>query len=154
MMQVRLVTVGKLKEQYLREACAEYAKRIGRFAKLQILELEEARLPENPGEKEIAQALEAEASAIEKACAGYVIALCIEGKQQKSEAFAGLLTRLGVQGQGTVTLVFLRAGGADQAAGGSAAVHVGDDLPPSAGTGDAAGAAIPGVSDSGRGEIS
>ncbi|WP_303162446.1 23S rRNA (pseudouridine(1915)-N(3))-methyltransferase RlmH [Ruminococcus champanellensis] len=92
MMQVRLVTVGKLKEQYLREACAEYAKRIGRFAKLQILELEEARLPENPGEKEIAQALEAEASAIEKACAGYVIALCIEGKQQKSQAFAGLLT--------------------------------------------------------------
>lgn len=105
MMQVRLVTVGKLKEQYLREACAEYAKRIGRFAKLQILELEEARLPENPGEKEIAQALEAEASAIEKACAGYVIALCIEGKQQKSQAFAGLLTRLGVQGQGMVTLV-------------------------------------------------
>ena len=157
MMQVRLVTVGKLKEQYLREACAEYAKRIGRFAKLQILELEEARLPENPGEKEIAQALEAEASAIEKACAGYVIALCIEGKQQKSEAFAGLLTRLGVQGAGhgdPGDRQFLRAGGADQAAGGSAAVHVGDDLPPSAGTGDAAGAAIPGVSDSGRGEIS
>jgi len=100
MMQVRLVTVGKLKEKYLREACAEYAKRIGRVAKL-----EEARLPEDPGEKEITQALEVEASAIEKACAGYVIALCIEGKQQKSEAFAGLLTRLGVQGQGTVTLV-------------------------------------------------
>ena len=105
MMQVRLVTVGKLKEKYLRDACGEYAKRIGRFARLQILELEEARLPENPGEKEIAKALETEAVAIERACAGYVIARCSEGKQQSSQAFAGLLSRLGVQGQGTVTLV-------------------------------------------------
>lgn len=105
MMNVKLVTVGKLKEAYLRDACAEYAKRIGRYANLQILELEEARLPEKPQEKEIARALAQEAAAMEKLLSGYVIALCIEGRQRSSSDFSALLTELGVRGQGTVTLL-------------------------------------------------
>lgn len=105
MLRVRLITVGKLKEAYLRDACAEYAKRIGRFADLKIIELDEARLPESPTEGEIKRALEQEATAIQKACEGYIIALCIEGKQLSSEAFSAYLTQRGMAGQGTMSLV-------------------------------------------------
>ena len=105
MLRLRLIVVGKLKEAYLRDACAEYAKRIGRFATLRIMELDEARLPEKPAQQEITRALSLEGEAILRACEGYVIALCIEGRQQSSEAFSARLADLGVQGQGTVSLV-------------------------------------------------
>lgn len=105
MLKVKLITVGKLKEQYLRDACAEYAKRIGRFASLSILELDEARLPDKPSQAEIDKALARESEAILRACEGYVIALCIEGGQKSSEEFSRQLTELGVRGLGTVSLL-------------------------------------------------
>lgn len=105
MLKVRLITVGKLKEQYLRDACAEYAKRIGRFASLQIIELEESRLSDKPSRSEIDKALAKESEAILRVCEGYVIALCIEGKQRTSEEFSAMIQEIGVRGQGTVSLI-------------------------------------------------
>ena len=105
MLRLRVIAVGKLKEAYLRDACAEYAKRISRFAELKLVELPEARLPETPGDAEIQGALNQEATSMLKACEGYVIALCIEGKELSSEAFAARLSDLAVQGQSTVTLL-------------------------------------------------
>ena len=57
MLRIDLLVVGKLKEEYWRRACEEYTKRLGAFAKVQILELPEARVPQNPSEAQIAAAL-------------------------------------------------------------------------------------------------
>lgn len=76
MVKVNLVCVGKLKESYWRDAVAEYAKRLGRFCRFEVIELAERRTPEE------------EADAILRACRGHVIAMTVEGKQVTSEQFA------------------------------------------------------------------
>lgn len=105
MQTIQLLTYGKLKESYLRAACAEYEKRLSRFCRLQCVELEPVALPERPSEKEIAAALEKEGQALLKRKKGLTIAMCIEGKQMDSPAFAKLLQRAAVQGDSTVTLL-------------------------------------------------
>ena len=90
MISVKIISVGSLKESYLREACDEYSKRLGAFCKLSFCELREARLPSSPSQKEIEAALDAEAENILSAISprSYKIAMCVEGKQLSSEAFA------------------------------------------------------------------
>ncbi len=66
MFSVTLIAVGKLKEAFYRDAAAEYAKRLGAYCALKIVELPEQRLPEDPSPAQIAQALEREADAVEK----------------------------------------------------------------------------------------
>ena len=81
MIRINLITVGKLKEKYWRDAAAEYSKRLGAFCKLEIVELNESRLSDNPSEKEIAAALENEAKAMKGYTdikGAYNIAMCIE----------------------------------------------------------------------------
>ena len=104
-MQISLVTVGKLKESWLREAYAEYEKRLSRYCRLTLTELPEARLPEEPSAAEIAAALEKEGKAILSACRGTVIAMCIEGKQYASEEFAQMIAGRGTAGESTLTFV-------------------------------------------------
>ena len=58
MLQVMILCVGKLKERYLTDACAEYTKRLSAFCKLTLTELPEARLPDSPSDAEIRKALE------------------------------------------------------------------------------------------------
>ncbi|PWM99822.1 MAG: 23S rRNA (pseudouridine(1915)-N(3))-methyltransferase RlmH, partial [Massilioclostridium sp.] len=53
MMNVQILCVGKLKEQYLRDACAEYSKRLGAFCKLSIVEINECKISNNPNQAEI-----------------------------------------------------------------------------------------------------
>ena len=104
-MQIHLVTVGKLKEKWLREAYAEYEKRLQRYCRLTLTELPESRLPEVPSDAETAAALEQEGKAILAACKGKIIAMCIEGKMHSSEEFAGMLDRMAVTGDSTVSFV-------------------------------------------------
>lgn len=104
-MQIHLITVGKLKEKWLREAYAEYEKRLTRYCKLSLTELPESRLPEEPSDAEIAAALQQEGRAILNACRGRIIALCIEGKQRSSEEFAALLSQYALSGDSTVSFV-------------------------------------------------
>ena len=101
MIRINLITVGKLKEKYWRDAAAEYSKRLGAFCKLEIVELNESRLSDNPSEKEIAAALENEA----KAMKGYTIAMCIEGKQLSSEKLSKKLSECGLNGFSTVNFI-------------------------------------------------
>ena len=61
MLEVKIICVGKLKERYLTEGCAEYCKRLAAYGRIRITELEEVRLPERPGEAQIRAALEASA---------------------------------------------------------------------------------------------
>ncbi len=83
---VRFITVGSLKESYLREAAAEYKKRLSGMCRVEEIELKEVRLPEDPSESEIKRALSEEAKAILAAVPprSFTIALCVEGKQMSS----------------------------------------------------------------------
>lgn len=88
MLEVRIICIGKLKEAYWRDAVAEYEKRLRPLCKFSIIELPEARLPNDPSPAEIDRALEQEAKAILEKTAGTVIPLCIEGKLLDSPALA------------------------------------------------------------------
>ena len=107
MLNIRLICVGKLKERFYAEAVAEYAKRLGAFCRLEVIELAEERLGENPSAAELEAALNREAEQIEKKLLkdGTIVCLCVEGGQMDSEAFAGLLTRTENSGRPRLSFV-------------------------------------------------
>ena len=90
MLNVKLITVGSLKEGYLKEAISEYSKRLSAFCSFEITELKEYKLPDSPAESDISKALRDEAERIRKSMPqkSYKIALCVEGKQLSSEELA------------------------------------------------------------------
>lgn len=90
MIKITLITLGKLKEKYLRDAVDEYAKRLSRYCKLEIIELNPVALPEKPSQSEIDTALLKEAEMIEKRIpeGARVVSLCVEGKPFTSEKLA------------------------------------------------------------------
>ena len=90
MQKVTILCVGKLKEKFYIDAAAEYVKRLSRFCKLELVELPEERLPEDPSPAQIEAALLKEAAAIRaKLPSGAaLIALCVEGEPRSSEALA------------------------------------------------------------------
>ena len=106
-MNVTIVCVGRLKEDYLRAACAEYAKRLQAFCRFNVEETEAEKLPDDPSQAEIAAALEKEGDRILTTLpkGAYTVALCVEGRQQSSEELAELLTNIPVQGNGAAAFV-------------------------------------------------
>lgn len=110
MQKVTILCVGKLKEKFYMDAAAEYAKRLSRYCKLELVELPEERLPEDPSPAQIEAALLKEAAAIRaKLPAGAsLIALCVEGDLRSSEALARQMADWASQGVGQ--LVFLIGG--------------------------------------------
>lgn len=107
MQHVDIVCFGKLKERFWREAVDEYRKRLTAYCKLDVIELNEAALPLAPSDKEIAQALDAEAELALKYISdkNYVIALCVEGKQMTSVALSEKLDELATGGKSGVTFI-------------------------------------------------
>ena len=107
MINVKLLCVGKLKEKFYADACAEYAKRLGRYCRLDITELPESRLPQAPTPGEIAAALEKEGEAIRTRIppGSIVVALCVEGEAYSSEQLAQALTRWAQAGSKGLVLV-------------------------------------------------
>ena len=97
MFRIKLIALGTLKESFWREALAEYEKRLAAYAKVEVAELKECRLPENPSRAEIDAALEKEADAIFAALPprAYLAALCVEGKAISSTELAALLQNAG-----------------------------------------------------------
>jgi 23S rRNA (pseudouridine1915-N3)-methyltransferase len=94
MLNIRIVCVGNLKESYLKEGIAEYAKRMTGKCDFKIVELKEEKVPENPSAGEIAAALDKEAAKIIDAVKGsYRIAMCVEAKQVTSEGMAEMIER-------------------------------------------------------------
>lgn len=83
---VRFITVGNLKEPYLRDAAAEYKRRLSGMCRVEEIELKEVKLPDDPSESEIKKALSEEAKAILAAIPprSYPIAMCVEGNQMSS----------------------------------------------------------------------
>ena len=93
MLSVHLICVGKLKEKFYLEAAAEYQKRLSAYCRLTLVELPEEKLPQNPTQGQIDQALSKEAQAIRAKLppSASVVALCVEGKERSSEELARLL---------------------------------------------------------------
>lgn len=106
-MNVTIIALGKLKEKYLRDAVTEYTKRIAPYGKTEIIELNPVKLQDNPSEKEISNALNKEAEDIKKKIPNnsYIFALCIEGKEKSSEAFAKAIGDAALTGKSNVTFI-------------------------------------------------
>lgn len=90
MVHVKFIVLGTLKEAYLRDAAAEYEKRLGAFCRFELVQLKEERLSDDPSEAEIRKALDREAAAIlaQISPRAYCVAMCVEGKQLSSEELA------------------------------------------------------------------
>ena len=95
MIKITLITLGKLKEKYLRDAVDEYAKRLSRYCKLDVVELTPVNLSEKPSQGEIDAVLLKEAEMIEKRIpeGSEVTVLCVEGKANTSEQFAEFIEK-------------------------------------------------------------
>ena len=93
MLSIHLICVGKLKEKFYREAVEEYTKRLSAYCKLNLVELPEVKLPQNPSQGEIQSALDKEGAAIRAKIPqnASVIAMCVEGKTRSSEELAALV---------------------------------------------------------------
>ncbi len=96
MINVTVIAVGKLKESYLRDGCSEYIKRLGAFAKVNVVEIAEERASDNPSQSEINNIIEKEGERIlAKIPKGAVlIPLCIEGTEYSSPDFSRLIENL------------------------------------------------------------
>ena len=110
MQKVSLICVGKLKEPFYAAAVAEYQKRLARHCKLEIVELPEHRLGDDPSPAEIERALAYEAAQIEEKLprSATWIAMCVEGRVLSSPQLSETITRLGASGASQ--LVFLIGG--------------------------------------------
>lgn len=107
MQTVTIICEGKLKEKYLRDACAEYSKRLSAYCKLNIIELNPHRISDNPSAAEIDAALQAESKEILSKIPSNakVYAMCIEGKQMPSEKLADEISACAVQGFNNVVFI-------------------------------------------------
>lgn len=99
-MKITIITVGKLKEKYLKDAIAEYSKRLSKYCKLEIVEVADEKTPENASEVVEDAIRSKEAERILKYIKedAFVITLEIAGKQLTSEEFADKIEQLGVRG--------------------------------------------------------
>lgn len=109
-MNIRLITIGKLKETYLKDAQKEYEKRLSRFVKLEILELAEHKLKENASEKEEEKGRQIEGEAIlsKVKSSDIVIILDLDGKSLTSVELSNLIEGYGIEGKSN--LVFIIGG--------------------------------------------
>ena len=116
MQRVTILCVGKLKEKFYIDAAAEYVKRLQRHCKLELIELPEQRLPDEPSPAEIQKALRTEGDAIREKLpkSGAVIALCIEGRPCSSQELSRRMAEFGVQGKTQLTFLIGGSVGLDE----------------------------------------
>ena len=107
MIKVTIIAVGKLKEKYFRDACAEYEKRLSNFCKLNIIEIDETKCPSSPSQAEINKVVEGEGdkilSKIQKGA--YVITMCIEGNEISSTKLANMIENISAYGDSHIVFV-------------------------------------------------
>jgi len=94
MVQIRIITVGTLKEDYLKDAISEYKKRLMQFARVEEINIKEEKINDEDNKAEILASLEKEGEKIIKASPrdSVRIALCVEGREMSSEEFASLIS--------------------------------------------------------------
>ncbi|MDR7078770.1 23S rRNA (pseudouridine1915-N3)-methyltransferase [Neobacillus niacini] len=106
-MNISIVTVGKLKEKYLKMGIDEYLKRMTLYAKVEIIEVADEKAPEELSEAEMLQVKQKEGERILAKISQdtYVIALAINGKMQSSEELANTLDKLATYGKSKIAFI-------------------------------------------------
>lgn len=106
-MNITVITVGKLKERYFREAVEEYSTRLSKYCKLEIIEVPDEKASENLSTAQEQMVIQKEGQGILKHVKEdtYVIALAIQGKQLPSEGLADLINDLGIKGRSSLGFV-------------------------------------------------
>ena len=106
-MKITIITVGKIKEKYLKDAIAEYSKRLSKYCKLEIIEVADEKTPDNASEvvEESIRSKEAERILKYVKDDAYVITLEINGKQLTSEELADKIEKLGIQGTSHIAFI-------------------------------------------------
>lgn len=106
-MKITILTVGKIKEKYLKDAIAEYVKRLSRYCKLEIVEVADEKTIENASQVLETQIRDKEAERLMKYIRedAYVITLEIKGKQLTSEELSEKINQLGIQGKSHIIFV-------------------------------------------------
>ena len=106
-MKIKIVTVGKLKEKYLKDGIAEYSKRISRFAAVEMIELADEKTPDRASDSENEKILDLEGNGILSKIGDreFVVVLAIEGKTLSSEEFSKQLEQASINGYSTLTFV-------------------------------------------------
>lgn len=106
-MNISIVTVGKLKEKYLKQGIEEYLKRLTSYAKVEIIEVADEKAPEELSELEMEQVKQKEGERILAKISqdSHVIALAISGKMQSSEDLADTIDKLATYGKSKIAFV-------------------------------------------------
>lgn len=106
-MKITILTVGKIREKYLRDAIAEYTKRLSKYCKPEIIEVADEKTPDNASEtvEENIRTKEGERLLKFVRDDAYVITLEINGKQLSSEELAEKIEKLGVQGTSHIMFI-------------------------------------------------
>ncbi|MDQ0417833.1 23S rRNA (pseudouridine1915-N3)-methyltransferase [Croceifilum oryzae] len=99
-MRIQLITIGKLKEKFLKQACDEYQKRLQAYAKIEVIELAEEKCSDQPSDAEIEQVLRKEGERIQKALHpdSFAIVLAVNGEMVTSPGLAKKLDHLTTYG--------------------------------------------------------
>lgn len=115
-MKFQIITVGKLKEKYLRDGIQEYLKRLQSYATVEIIEVADEQTPQNASLTEEAQIKAREAERIRKHIKAdtYLIALAIEGQALTSEQLAFQIEQLAIQGKSHITMLIGGSLGLDE----------------------------------------
>ena len=106
-MNITVISVGKLKEKYLKQAIDEYSKRLTRYCKIDIIELPDEKTPDNASEKEELQIKDKEGQLILSKIKDnmFVVAMDLNAKQMTSEEFSKFIETQGVMGNSNITFV-------------------------------------------------
>ncbi len=106
-MRITIIAVGKIKEDFYREAMAEFGKRLGKYCRFEVIEVEDEKTPDKAGEALENQIKEKEGQRILKNIKedAYVIALAIQGKKADSVAFARKLEKLATYGKSHIQFI-------------------------------------------------
>ena len=106
-MKIKIVTVGKLKEKYLKDGITEYSKRISRFASVEMIELADEKTPDRASDSENEKILNLEGNRILSKIGDreFVVVLAIEEKTLSSEEFSKQLEQASINGFSTLTFV-------------------------------------------------
>lgn len=106
-MKITVITVGKIKEKYLKDAIAEYSKRLSKYCKLEIVEVADEKTPDQASETVERQIRAKEGERILKYVKDemYVITLEINGKMLTSEELADKINTLGIQGKSSIAFI-------------------------------------------------
>lgn len=106
-MKIKIICLGKLKEKYLKDGIAEYTKRISRFATVEIIELQDEKIPDNASDAECEKIKATEGKKILSKIKNdeYIYSLCVEGTQLCSEDFAKDIEKAALSGFNTITFI-------------------------------------------------